>query len=64
MSRPKCPNHTVEMDRTDEPRVWICPISGARFEADSDDLSTEVRYDKYGRPLIDWKLTPLDGDGG
>lgn len=64
MSRPKCPNHTVEMDKTDEPRIWICPISGARFEAEADEQRGEVRYDKYGNPMIEWKLKPLDGQGG
>lgn len=64
MSRPKCPNHTVEMNKTDEPRIWICPISGARFEADADEQEHMVKYDKYGRPMIEYKLTPLDGAGG
>ena len=64
MSRPKCPNHTVEMEKTDERRIWICPISGARFEADSDEYSADVKYDKFGNPITEWKLNPLDGLGG
>lgn len=64
MGRPKCPNHTVEMTRTDNPRIYICPISDARFEVDVDDMTSEVKVDKFGNPMIDWKITPLDGDGG
>ena len=64
MSRPKCPNHQCEMDRSGEPRIWICPVSSARFEADSEDQTREVRHDKFGRPITSYKLTPLDGVGG
>lgn len=64
MSRPKCPNHTVEMDPTDEKRIWICPISGARFEVSIDDQQKEQKKDKYGRLMQEWKLVPLDGADG
>lgn len=64
MSRPKCPNHVIEMDKTDTPRIWICPISGAQFEADADEQERDVKYDKFGRPMITYKLTQLNGTGG
>lgn len=54
------------MDKTDTPRIWICPISGARFEADSEEnkKGTEVKYDKYGAPIIEWKLKAIDSVNG
>lgn len=61
---PKCPNHVVPMQRTNEKRIWICPISGARFEADSEDQENEKKIDKLGNPVTEIKLTPLDGVGG
>lgn len=64
MSLPKCPNHGVSMNKTDERRVWICPISGYRFEADSDENEATQKIDKYGRPIVEWKLKALDGNGG
>lgn len=64
MSRPPCPNHQVSMEKSDEPRIFICPISGARFEADSDENEAVRKIDKFGRPMIEWKLKPLDGQGG
>lgn len=64
MSRPKCPNHACEMQATDERRIFICPISGARFECDVEEQEKDIKFDKYGKPMVEWKLTPLDGDGG
>jgi hypothetical protein len=64
MSRPKCPNHTVEMDRSGDPRIWICPVSDARFEVDVDMVSQEKKIDKFGNPITTYKVTPLDGIGG
>jgi hypothetical protein len=64
MSRPKCPNHTVEMDPTDQRRMWICPISGAHFEADADFQDKVKKFDKFGRPMQEWKVTQTDGTGG
>lgn len=65
MSRPKCPNHVVEMDPTDEPRIWICPVSTARFECDVDIQEGErkMKKDKFGKlvPDTEWKITPGDG---
>lgn len=64
MARPKCPNHTVEMTPTDERRIFICPVSDARFECDVEDQEAEVKRDKFGKEIIEWIITPLDGDGG
>lgn len=64
MARPKCPNHTVEMTPTDERRIFICPISDARFECDVEEAETETKIDKFGNQMFEWKITPLDGDGG
>jgi len=59
MSRPKCPNHTVEMSPTDQPRMWICPVSGAHFEADVDAAQKERKVDVFGRPYETWTVTDL-----
>lgn len=64
MSRPKCPNHTVEMQATDNRRIYICPVSDARFECDVETQDKEQKLDKYGKPMLSYKVTPLDGDGG
>jgi hypothetical protein len=64
MSRPKCPNHAVEMERSDEPRIYICPISDARFECATDDQSKKTKFDKFGNPMQEYEVTPLDGEGG
>jgi transcription elongation factor Elf1 len=61
---PKCPNHTVPMDKTDQPRMWICPISGARFECDVDIQEGKKKIDKFGKPIHDWQIKALDGAGG
>lgn len=60
MSSPKCPNHVVSMDKTDERRMWICPISGARFEADGDEAQQTTKIDKFGNPVTEWKITSID----
>lgn len=58
--RPKCPNHHVEMDRTDNPKIWICPISDARFEVDVDQADTKKKFDKFGREIIDYTIKSID----
>lgn len=63
-TRPKCPNHHCEMDKTNERHIWICPISGARFEVETEDIGTEKKYDKFGNEMTSYKLIPLDGQGG
>lgn len=62
MSRPKCPNHTVEMDKSDEPRIYICPISSARFEVDVEDADKEIKLDKYGNPIETFIIKSLGGE--
>ena len=64
MGRPKCPNHGCEMDKTNTPRTFICPVSGYRFDCDVDAQAKTVKRDKYGRPLTSFTVTPLDGSGG
>lgn len=64
MSRPKCPNHSCEMQATDERRMFICPISGAFFECDVDTQDKETKIDKYGRPMVGYKVTQADGGTG
>lgn len=64
MNRPKCPNHGCEMTKTDEKRIYICPISGYRFQVDVEEDESKKRIDVYGREIIEFKLTPLDGIGG
>lgn len=59
MSLPKCPNHGCQLNKTGEKRLWKCPVSSAIFEADADDQSKEVKYDKFGKPLQEWKVTSL-----
>jgi hypothetical protein len=59
--RPKCPNHTCEMDPTDEPRIYICPISSAEFEVDVDGSQKKKKIDKFGAPMTEFIVTPLDG---
>lgn len=64
MARPKCPNHGCEMQYSGSPRIYICPVSNARFECDADGQETEMKIDKFGKPMVQYKVTPLDGDGG
>lgn len=68
MSRPRCPNHGVEMDPTDNRSMWICPISMARFEAHVDwqDKNQEYQKNKFGKlvPKDEWKITQADGGVG
>lgn len=62
--RPKCPNHTCEMIATNNKRIFICPISSARFECDVEDKGMEKLFDKFGKEMISFKVTALDGEGG
>lgn len=52
------------MDKTDEPRRWICPVSDARFEVDVDISQKKVKIDKFGEPITEYTVTPLDGKDG
>lgn len=57
MSRPKCPNHGVEMERTEERRIYICPISDAQFECDTEDQEGQIKYDKFGNEIAVWTIS-------
>lgn len=66
---PRCPNHHVPLTRTNERRIGICPVSGYRFAFEANDKEKERKYkvDLTGNliPTNDeFKITPLDGDGG
>lgn len=63
---PPCPNHGVPMDYTGDGIQWICPISGAVFEAEFSPVEQEeeVEYDKFGNEVKKWKLTQVDGGEG
>lgn len=68
MARPKCPNHKVEMIPTDQRRIWICPISDARFtcNVDTQDANRQRRVNLAGQieEVESWKITPADGTVG
>jgi transcription elongation factor Elf1 len=64
MNRPKCPNHGCEMNKTDNKSIYICPISGARFEVSVEENESKKKVDINGREILEFKLTPLDGIGG
>jgi hypothetical protein len=62
--RPRCPNHLVELDPTDNLRIGICPISGARFQVDVDVATSEIKLNKDGHPIHQLTVVPLDGVEG
>jgi len=66
MSRPKCPNHTVEMDPTGDRRIWICPVSAARFECEADwhDNKKVIKQDINGKTIETFNVKQTDGGTG
>lgn len=62
MARPKCPNHGVEMIGTDERRIFICPVSDARFECDVDENAKGggLRLNTAGQLEHSWKIKNID----
>lgn len=52
------------MDRTDTPKTWICPVSGAHFECEVDEAKGEIRLNKFGQPMVSWTVTQADGGTG
>ena len=62
MGNPKCPNHHVEMDSTNDITQWICPVSGARFEVEvegKDFVKTKI---KTVNGYMDvYKMKPVNG---
>lgn len=55
-ARPKCPNHQCEMQFTGTKRLYQCPVSDAIFECDVDEQKSEKKFDKFGNPIIEWKI--------
>lgn len=49
---PKCPNHKVPLLSTGDRVKFQCPISTAIFDVELDDSDREIRYDKYGNPIV------------
>lgn len=60
MSRPKCPNHGCEMQATEERRIYICPVSGYDFECDVADKEGQIKFDKFGKEMVEWIITGDD----
>lgn len=68
MSKPKCPNHEVELTQCGFPLPargqGVCPVSGATFdfEVDVEEGMQEVKYDRSGKAIIEqkWKITGSD----
>lgn len=63
MSRPCCPSSHpgVEMQPTNNKRIWICVISDARFEVEVEEQGKDMKKDKWGRMKPKYKITQLDG---
>lgn len=65
---PRCPNHHVPLQKTNTPKIGICPISGYRFAYEADDAEQDkklaVGLDGKMHEVNSYKMTSLDGDGG
>lgn len=65
MSTPRCPNHKVPMSGTDNRRIWICPVSDARFECDVDTAERNKQHKVNLAGAIEevagWVIKPGDG---
>lgn len=65
---PKCPNHLVALDRTNERGIGICPVSGYRFsyKAEEQEHDYKIIHDKFGNAIKQqtYKIVSLDGNGG
>ena len=59
---PKCPNHAAPMQHSGTPRIYICPVSDARFECDDESQAnkTEQKIDKFGNKMTEWDIKQLD----
>lgn len=55
-----CPNHQVPCQYSGTPRIYICPVSTAEFEFDDQTSSSDVKLDKFGNILKQYKITPQD----
>lgn len=59
---PLCPNHQCELTPTDNPVVWICPMSDARFGCDVDNAEKTVSINAHGELEERFEVVPLDGE--
>lgn len=67
-SKPRCPNHEVELTQTGFPLPskgqGVCPVSGATFafEADVGKMTTEIKYGTDGKPIVEqqWNIEGSD----
>lgn len=67
VQKPKCPNHKVNLDLSNNDKgVGICPISGAVFSYSYDDFekTKKLRINSFGKPeyVGDYKLTHIEGE--
>lgn len=60
---PKCPNHGCGMNPTDDLRIWICPISDARFEADCTPQGICTVQHKDGTITEERRMLQISGQG-
>lgn len=49
---PPCPNHGCGMIRTNEPTIYICPISGCRFGVDVESPESDVSVVVEGGQMV------------
>lgn len=63
---PKCPNHAVPLQLTNDKGVGICPISGCYFNYSysENEGSSEVKTDKYGKLYLEPIVKQVDGGTG
>lgn len=67
-TKPRCPNHDVELTQCGFPLPQkgqgVCPVSGATFafEADVGEQEEQIKLDRDGKPIIEkkWKITGSD----
>lgn len=65
MSVPRCPNHNCELSLTSKEKSMTkgaspCPVSGAMFDWSQEIKGGEVRYDKFGNAITEYKVTGND----
>lgn len=65
MSVPRCPNHNCPLTLTTKERGQTtgaspCPISGAMFDWSQSIKDGDVKHDKFGNPLLEFKVTGED----
>lgn len=60
MYTPTCPNHGAQMSPTGDPRIYICPVSNARFEVEAESSQQEQQVDIYGNVIQNLTINALD----